>query len=650
MPPKRPPISHAFRSSDGLRTSLRQPSYQTSRGNSSSNSQAPPNKAVTFGHDASPVHETIINEHSPLMRPRTPEDTPGLLKIISPLGSDEWEGDETDEETKSSLFLFLLTLGGLGLQIGWSVETSNGSPYLLSLGLSKSMLALVWIAGPLSGTLVQPYVGMKSDNCRIRWGRRRPFIAGGAIATILCLMSLAWAKEIVSGFFGIFGADSEGIFVQTSVLFFAVLFVYVLDFAINVIQAAIRAYIVDVAPTHQQESANAWMIRCSGVGNILGYFAGNANLPKYFPWLGNSQFKVLCAIASFIMAVTVTISCLAVTERDPTFDQAVEQKEGLINFFKSLARSVRILPRQIKRVCQVQFAAWIGWFPFLFYITTYIGEIYSEDFFVKNPNLSDEEIERIIEEGTRIGTRALLIFSFTTFASSVFLPFIIPPTFTPPEPQPTTPLTPTTPRSMTGSGYFALNAPGKKPPKTWSGRLSAYLDMLQIKSLTLRRSWFISHIMFAVLMFLTFFVRTTLSGTILVALIGIPWALTNWAPFAIISSEISKRDAMRRGLLRPNPLDREAQLVASGEDDAQEEGADQAGVVLGIHNVAIAAPQVIATLASAIIFKILQKERGQPGDNSVAWVLRFGGCCALVAAWLTLKVGEEKIDPDMRRD
>ena len=49
------------------------------------------------------------------------------------------------------------------------------------------MLALVWIAGPLSGTLVQPYVGMKSDNCRMRWGRRRPFIVGGAIATITAI-------------------------------------------------------------------------------------------------------------------------------------------------------------------------------------------------------------------------------------------------------------------------------------------------------------------------------------------------------------------------------------------------------------------------------------------------------------------------------
>lgn len=92
----------------------------------------------------------------------------------------------------------------------------------------------MWIAGPLSGVLVQPYVGLKSDNCRMRWGKRRPFIVGGAAATIVSLMILAWAKELMSGFLGIFGADPESSFVRNSVMIFAVLFVYVLDFAINV--------------------------------------------------------------------------------------------------------------------------------------------------------------------------------------------------------------------------------------------------------------------------------------------------------------------------------------------------------------------------------------------------------------------------------
>jgi solute carrier family 45 protein 1/2/4 len=413
------------------------------------------------------------------------------------------------------------------------------------------------------------------------------------------------------------------------------------------------------------------MIRASGVGNIMGYLAGNIKLPKYLPWLGGTQFKVLSAIASFILGVTVAISCFSCGERDPTYDAEVEDDEGVFAFFKSLSRSIKKLPPQISRVCQVQFFAWIGWFPFLFYITTYVGQIYVNPKLKANPNMTDAEIDKVWEDATRVGTRALLIFAITTFTTSIFLPFIIPPTYEAPQAEPA-PMTPTTPRTPGGSrsagDYFGHKpavartprtpgtmTPGgnyhslkgaydrRNAPKNLLEKFYTYLDMLQIKSLTLRRSWFISHIMFAVLMGLTFIVRDTMTATILVALIGIPWTLTNWAPFAIISSEISKSDAMRRGLIRPTSHD--MGLLGADEDDS----ADQAGVILGIHNVAIAAPQVIATLVSSVIFKALQKPRGIAGDDSVAWVLRFGGICAIIAAFLTLRLGEEKSDDYERR-
>lgn len=107
-------------------------------------------------------------------------------------------------------------------------------PFLLSIGLSKSLLALVWIAGPLSGTLVQPYVGIKSDNCRSRFGRRRPFMIGGAIATGISLLALSWTKEVVGGALSICGVGSSSQATRITTQVFAVLVVYILDFAINV--------------------------------------------------------------------------------------------------------------------------------------------------------------------------------------------------------------------------------------------------------------------------------------------------------------------------------------------------------------------------------------------------------------------------------
>jgi solute carrier family 45 protein 1/2/4 len=94
-------------------------------------------KGVSFLRSPSPrarrfsgVIDEPLNEQSPLLRPRVSGEVDDLDKVVSPLGSDDWE-PEADVETKSSWYLFLLTLGGLGLQIGWSVETSNGSVSVL---------------------------------------------------------------------------------------------------------------------------------------------------------------------------------------------------------------------------------------------------------------------------------------------------------------------------------------------------------------------------------------------------------------------------------------------------------------------------------------------------------------------------------------
>ncbi|KAI7493918.1 hypothetical protein KC357_g917 [Hortaea werneckii] len=617
------------------------------------------------------------SEQSPLLKHNRKDQDGGDLPSDAATAT-EWNPFEaTLQETKSSWYLMLLTLAIGGLQIAWSVELSNGSPYLLGLGISKSLLAFVWIAGPLSGTLVQPYVGLKSDRCRSKWGKRRPFMVAGAIATVLSLMGLAWARELIGSIGALFGIPPESESTQLACVVFAILMIYVLDFSINCIQAGTRAYIVDNAPTHQQDSANAWASRMSGVGNIIGYLFGYVDLPKYFWFFGDTQFKILCVIASLAMFATLSVTFGVIGERDPRPEGDPGKEEGgLLNFFKGLWRSILKLPPQIRAVCLVQFCAWIGWFPFLFYITTWIGEIYVTDQHRENPYMTPTEIDQAYERGTRLGTFALLVFALATFTASVFLPFIIAQSYKAPQTEaeppgtpgppgtpnspgfrtpemsyvdsrtPKTPLTPHTPGGASTASYFGyqpahtddLNVRQHPEHMTFLQRLFARLPNLEIKSLTLKRAWMLSHIVFALLMWLTFLADTTLIATTLVGLVGIPWAMTNWAPFALIAAEISKRDQIRHGVIPPPPT-RDGHLLAAGEDPA--EGADHAGVVLGIHNLFIAAPQVIATLASSLIFKGLQKPRGTIGDDSVAWVLRFGGLAPVAAAFMTRKVREE---------
>jgi solute carrier family 45 protein 1/2/4 len=174
-----------------------------------------------------------LNERSPLISPQVQPERAEDSDVEDSHLSESLHYDVTTLESKSAWYLFLLTLSIGGLQIVWSVELSNGSPYLLSLGMSKSLLAFVWIAGPLSGALVQPYVGIRSDNCRIPWGKRKPFMIAGGAATVVALLALAWTREMVRGFLGLFGVASDSNSVKVTAIVIAILFMYVLDFAIN---------------------------------------------------------------------------------------------------------------------------------------------------------------------------------------------------------------------------------------------------------------------------------------------------------------------------------------------------------------------------------------------------------------------------------
>ena len=389
---------------------------------------------------------------------------------------------------------------------------------------------------------------------------------------------------------------------------------------------------MDNVPTHQQEDANAWASRINGVGSILGYLSGYVDLPRISGgYLGDTQFKVLCIIACFALGGTVFISSLFIHERDPRLEgPPPDEKLGLIPFFRQVFYSMKRLHPQIRQVCLTQFFNWMGWFTFLFYITTYIGQLHVNPYFASHPNLSSSDIDLAWEQATRIATFALLIFAITSFLGNTLLPFIIVPSYRPPSsanisrthsfrsitarsPHPTTPMS----ASMTS--FFPPT-----PSPTTHSRLTRLLSAAQIPWLTLRRAWLLSHILFALCMALTFLITTPLGATILVSFVGISWALTQWAPFALISAEISKRDTEAR---------------RSGRGGANRE--DQAGVILGLHNVAIAAPQIIATLTSSAIFKAAQKERGAPGDESTGWVLRFGGVAALVAAYMTSRIEEQ---------
>jgi solute carrier family 45 protein 1/2/4 len=381
--------------------------------------------------------------------------------------------------------------------------------------------------------------------------------------------------------------------------------------------------------------------RFVGIGNIVGYLAGYMDLPAVLWFFGDTQFKDLCAIASIALAATIALSCLFIHERDPRLEgPPAKDKSGVMAFFRKIFTSIKRLPPQTKKVCQVQFCAWIGFFPMLFYTSAYIGEIYAEPFLRQNPNMTPEELDKLYEDATREGTFALLIFAIMGLATNVFLPFLIEPTY---ETQPG--ITAAAPGEAPG----ALKSYDEEEKKSW-------LDHLVIPGFTLRRAWMLAQLLFTGSMLCTVFVRSVTAATVLIGLVGITWALTLWAPWAIISAEISRRDELRRAQSARRslfPIDRGVTSLdgyssdenrdgeLSNVDEGEDEASDQAGVILGIHNMAIAAPQNIATVASSIIFRFFQKPRGVPGDHSIAVVLALGGITVFISAFFIHRIRDD---------
>lgn len=464
----------------------------------------------------------------------------------------------------------------------------------------------------------------------------------------------------------------------------------------SIVQAGIRAFILDNCPAHQQELSNAWASRWTGVGNIIGYIFGYLNLPNYLPFLGKTQFQILSALASISLASTLIISCIYIKERDPRLD-GPPPADGLsvVQFFRVTIKSIRNLPKQIAKVCEVQLAAWTGWFPFLYYSSTYVGQLYVNPIFAEHPDLPGDQVDRTWEEATRVGTFALLIYAIISFATNMILPIFVVPTYeiSPPditeqeenlddlaaddeENENNRRLSFSAMPSGTAAAPLLEGANTKNIPD-YDGKTS-WLARFQIPGLTLRRTWILSHILFALCAFSTIFVSSYQAGSAIIGLTGICWAVTLWAPFALISAEVSRIDQERRLRRRhaatgsypvePGPAPRtiagsSSYAPVSVDDDhadeydhasegdlenahsklppgEEDESLVQAGIILGLHNVAVSFPQIFSSLICSGIFKALQKPRGAPYDDSVGWVLRFGGCAALAAAYFTKRLAE----------
>ncbi|KAL2061462.1 hypothetical protein VTL71DRAFT_6839 [Oculimacula yallundae] len=496
---------------------------------------------------------------------------------------------------RSSVYLFAVTAGLGGLQCIFSLIFSNGSIYLSGLGISKPILSLVWITGPLAGMTLQPYFGLRSDECLSSWGRRRPYIVFGATASIVSLLGLAMAGRASQTLAGN---------AQTVEACMAVTFIILLNIAIQPLQGAMRALLVDMCSRDEQPAANVIAGIVINTASVFSYATGLVDFSSinFFQTIGgDSQFAVLCILTSLVLAISVLITCLVVREKRydaPHKIRRLDYSPARVGSFRYLYRRLYCLPNQVRKVFKVQFFSWMGWFPFLFYVTSYIGRKYVATL-TENEIQSHKAPGSLQIQSARAGSSGMLLFATAALIAGALLTF------------------------AHRYEQHPLRSANPPPCSGWA--------------ITVRGIWICSQILYAGCMLATFFVASLEGIYLLVGTCGISWAVTIWAPYTIINSQILLKENRDSATLVSEELLNALETEKIDSEDIESMGTERGpgsetrpGLVLGLHNVAIAGPQIIAAIFCSAIFWAVQ---GTSQDGTL-WVLRFGGLSSCVAAFL----------------
>lgn len=207
--------------------------------------------------------------------------------------------------------LWNISFGYFGIQIAFALQNANVSRIFQSLGSSVDDLAFLWIAGPVTGLIVQPLIGYHSDRTWGFLGRRRPYFLAGALLSGLALVGLP----------------------NTGLLLLAAAFLWLLDASLNVAMEPFRAFAGDMTPDDQRAQAFAFQTCFIGAGAVLGSLA-----PELFNALGISnvapegvippsvRYSFYLGAAAMIVSVGWTV--LRVREYSPEDMAAFEGAAG----------------------------------------------------------------------------------------------------------------------------------------------------------------------------------------------------------------------------------------------------------------------------------------------------------------------------------
>jgi maltose/moltooligosaccharide transporter len=155
-----------------------------------------------------------------------------------------------------------ICLGAFGIQFGFALPQANATRIFQNLGASLDSVPLLFLAGPITGLIVQPLVGYYSDRTWTHHGRRRPYFLLGAVLAATTLVAMP----------------------NATVLWLAVLMLWVLDASLNLTMGPFRAFVADQLSAEQRSSGYLMYMFFASVGAVVGSL-----LPWMFATLGVSS-------------------------------------------------------------------------------------------------------------------------------------------------------------------------------------------------------------------------------------------------------------------------------------------------------------------------------------------------------------------------
>lgn len=255
----------------------------------------------------------------------------------------------------SFLQILLMNFGFFGIQFSFGLQQSNMSPIYRYLGADEGSLPYLWLAGPMTGLLVQPVIGALSDRTITRWGRRTPFFLIGAILCSLCLIAMPHSRT----------------------LWMAASLLWILDAANNVTMEPYRAFVADKLDGSQHSLGFLMQSAFTGLGQTLAYLT-----PTLFVLIGFDKDAVgdshipTITLAAFMTGAVFSIGSIAVTLLS-TREIALSEAEiaairraprGTLHTLREIVEAIAEMPATMRQLFPVCLFQWYAMFCYWQYI------------------------------------------------------------------------------------------------------------------------------------------------------------------------------------------------------------------------------------------------------------------------------------------